>query len=183
MASPPMKSRASLRTEALCSTLRLSHVRRIESLRWAMWAETGPFPRRSGGTRVQKEGLRYEKSLERHLRASGALLYAHPWIEFEDARGHGYAQPDFIVAPAGTREAGGAARTRFLLEAKRSASGAAEVQLRDLYLPLVEALLPGSWVLVQVALNAVGKPTALLELAQVLSLVPSPTVHLWHWRP
>lgn len=185
MGSPLTKSEASCRAAELCSTLRLSRLRRVEHLRWAQWAERPPFATgKRTGNRLQREGLRYESKLERHLRASREVeLLAHPWIEYEDATGLHYAQPDFILTPVGVREAGSAARSRILLEAKRSASSAGEVQLRDLYLPLVEALLPGPWVLVQVALNAVWKRTALLELAQVLSLTPSPDVHLWHWRP
>lgn len=102
------------------------------------------------------------------------LLADHRWIEFEDRNGHGFAQPDFLLGVRG-RE--------YLLEVKRSATGAAVEQLLLLYRPLVEMLGYKQLVLIQVALNTVGKSTALLTLDQVLTLTPGLNTHLWNWRP
>jgi hypothetical protein len=123
--------------------------------------------------------LRYERKVKRHLdsEAQGRFDFLYqPWIYFEDSNGTGFCRPDFILTPAG-RE-----RHRIVVDAKRTATWRAEVQLRGLYLPVLRVLFPDSeFTLVQVAKFTGGLRTAILTLPDVLALPPSSEINFWHW--
>lgn len=101
--------------------------RQVRGLRWARLREAGPFGRsRPRGAKAM--GVRYERQLAKQL---GAGWRHGQWIEFEDANGRGWAQPDFILIGQ---------RRLVVLEAKYTWVPEAMAQLDLLYRPLCEAL-------------------------------------------
>lgn len=124
---------------------------------------------------MKLEGKKYERRLARHLRGIwGPNLVYGPWIEFIDAGGRGWAQPDFLVHVKGAV---------LVLESKLSECLDAELQLRGLYGPLVSELYPQSrLVLCQVFRNLrAGSSTALLRSPKDLEGLPPWSLSTWHW--
>ena len=102
--------------------------RRVEGLRWARALEGRPrgIPlARPRGAKAR--GLQYERAIAREL--SGARRGV--WFEFEDRRGHGYCQVDFLV-PVGGRPV--------VLEAKYTWTLEGHEELEGLYLPVVRGV-------------------------------------------
>ena len=79
-------------------------------------------------------GLRFESKLGKELEERGLDFTHGTWLEFYDANGRGFAQPDFIVCPD--------PQVWFILEAKLSQTQAAFNQLSFLYLPLLQFIHP-----------------------------------------
>lgn len=107
-----------------------------------------PKPKRLRGCRAK--GITFERRVEKFLKkklSQGDLRgQFHPgqWIEFEDSKGLGYAQPDFYIVNSGGV---------LLLECKLSQTDTAWDQLYGLYKPLLEHIYKVPVVSVQVCKN------------------------------
>lgn len=157
-------------------SLRSRSHRQVRGLRWAKLSPAHPrFParqRHKAGS-ASAQGAAYErtvgKALQRLFGPRQVLL--SQWIEFEDAAGHGWAQPDAIVlgpSPA-------------LVEVKRTHCLDAAIQLERTYLPLVRLVFGlEAWVMAEVAQNWVGPAeSSMLEFLRDLSAA-SPGLHFIH---
>lgn len=105
--------------------------RHLQGLQWAFAREMGPWDgkiRRPRGAKAA--GLRYEKSVGEAL---GPTWTRGSWYEFRDARGRGWAQPDFW----GYLSPHEGIPCRLVLECKYTWTLEAHTQLQDLYLPLI----------------------------------------------
>ena len=106
--------------------------RQITDLVWVRALTERPSAIPQGRPRgVKAAGVRYEAALA--LRQPFASALRGLWLEFGDASGHGYAQPDFVWNFAG----GG---PLFVAEAKLTWRPSAYPQLRRLYFPLLRKL-------------------------------------------
>lgn len=153
----------------------MAQVREIEGLREVRWAENPPWPPNAGRSPSQKAGLSFERAFGQHLqqlrRPPDSDLLAGPWIEFWDRNGHGFAQPDFLLASP---------RTVVILECKLTENRRAWVQLFKLYSPLLGALLPGvpqKRVQVCRVLRRGGEVTVVRRAAELQDRC------IWQWIP
>lgn len=103
--------------------------RRISGLLWAKPCERPKCIPRSRPRGVKGLGLSYERALAKAL---GAKAHHGPWFEFQDANGHGWCQPDFLLEIAGGL---------LILEVKLSLRLEAQAQIEELYQPVVELAL------------------------------------------
>lgn len=127
---------------------RIQGLRSCKILKNSPWA--GKQPRLKG---ARAKGKTYERTilrqLKRHFSEPEAIHY-NEWIGYTDSSGTNFCQPDiYILLPSYI----------LLLEIKLTQTENAEVQLRDLYRPLLEALYPGRpVVMVQVCKNLRYRP-------------------------
>jgi hypothetical protein len=77
-----------------------------------------------GTTPLRRAGLAFEKSIAKAL----PQVVRGPWFGFEDARGRGVCQPDFLLLTA---------RGLLVCEAKLTYTSAAWTQLDRLYIPVL----------------------------------------------
>jgi hypothetical protein len=102
--------------------------------------------RRLKGSRAK--GITYEHKVQRHLRdlaqELGVEFHAQQWLQFSDADGLGFAQPDaFVVFEDEV----------LLFEAKLTQSDQAQGQCLELYVPLLENIYSRPCVACQVFKN------------------------------
>lgn len=152
--------------------------RQISGLLWARRC-TAPkhLPSRLTGSRAA--GIRFQKSMERELRkwagGRGASLESGPWFEFEDSRGLGRCQPDFLLGlPSGEK---------FILECKLTSTLQAWPQLCGLYVPVVEEALGGTFKPLVVVKNlhpSTAHYATYGELPEALASAASGRRTLWH---
>lgn len=104
---------------------RLYTGRRVQGLKWAREALFPPWPKPRARANARGAGIRYERAI------AGALPQAKHglWLEFEDRKGHGFCQPDFILKLT---------HDLVVLESKLTDTPGAQDQLTQLYLPVVE---------------------------------------------
>ena len=114
-------------------------VQGLQTAHWVTDEGKKPWAGRTSLKGSKAEGKRLEKQIAVALVNSGLpdglerQLY-NPWIEFWDASGHHFAQPDFVlIGPADI----------VVLEVKLSQSPFAFDQLLYLYKPLLEHMYPG----------------------------------------
>lgn len=114
-------------------------MRKISGLQEARLAENpwGKAPR-AKGTRAQ--GLRFERSVGKTL--PGAVH--HQWLRFVDNAGPGYCCPDYLMVVRSTL---------WVVECKLTDWNEAEIQMRDLYVPVLRMLWDGDLACVTVAKN------------------------------
>ena len=94
------------------------------------------------------------------------------WIEFTDVLGKGYAQPDaFIVTPHAT----------FAFEAKLTQTRGGELQLTQLYAPLLRKIYMKPVVGVLVCKNLRWKPQLEIEDLSEILRETEERVWTWHW--
>jgi len=167
----------------------MARVREVqaESLARVAFSDRTPHrPSRSQKPSI-RAGLAYEKKFGDFLQAAprppDADLLAGPWLEFHDALGPGFAQPDFLlISPRGI----------YIFECKLTQNTKAWIQLYRLYSPLMRKLLPGVPLKhVQVCRNLRPEPQALEALGR-MGLPPAPVISrarelrdhcIWNWRP
>jgi len=100
----------------------------VQGLRYVRLLQERPSCIPQGRPRGAKaQGVKYEEALAKSPHFATASHGV--WLEFSDARGHGYAQVDFLFTYLATIVA---------VEAKLTWTPAAYVQLRKLYFPLLE---------------------------------------------
>lgn len=110
----------------------------IKGLKWAKLLDAQPtfVPDNGVYTKVQRAGLLYEKKVGDYLEALyGKYLLKGPWFEFEDSRGKGYCQPDFILKLK---------KEVVIIECKLTARNSAEGKLRNVYQVVVKEALSTS---------------------------------------
>lgn len=146
----------------------------VSQLRWAQCAAKGPFdkPRRISGRK--RAGLKYESDLAKRLPQA---LHGQ-WINFADANGPGWAQPDFLVEFAFSD-------AMLILETKYTWVAEAYSQIEHLYKPLVEHIWrkPAFGVVVAKVLTPDCKALPVyrsLDEAALAACSEGKTV-LWHW--
>jgi hypothetical protein len=126
---------------------------------------------------ARARGLAYQKKVKRLLQKTFRGVESAKWIEFCDANGGGFAQPDFfLVAPDRV----------LLFEAKLSEVDAGYVQLEQLYKPLLQHIFKCPVVSVLVCRTVWGlrQPLILVRdpkdlLSPRVAYQPSPLV--WHF--
>ena len=131
-----------------------NHCHRIQNLRSCKILKNNPWagkqPKLKGS---RAKGKTYERTilrqLKRHFTDLDAIHY-NEWIGYTDSTGSNFCQPDiYILLPSYI----------LLLEIKLTQTENAEIQLRDLYRPLLEALSPGRpVVMVQICKNLRYQP-------------------------
>lgn len=149
----------------------MSH-RVVKGLKWVQTAE-GPFGRaRARGAKAK--GLQYERALAR------ALPWAQhgPWFEYEDSKGLGLCQPDFVIEEE---------ERVIVLEAKYTWTLQGHLQIEQLYRPVLEMLLGKPVVGIEVCkvlLPEAREQGAVVfsSLADALASSPRPW-RVWHWIP
>lgn len=121
----------------------MSRVREVKRLQWVELSSKAPqfASKIKGMKRLQRQGLTFEKQFGQWLLAGmrrtsrridgPTAVRLGAWLRFEDEGGLGWAQPDAVVLIPGWT---------LLFECKRTESGRAWVQLRQLYKPLYEKL-------------------------------------------
>lgn len=104
--------------------------REVQDLRFVRLLRERPSCIPQGRPRGAKAtGVRYEDAL---AKLPGFVGASHGvWLEFDDAKGHGFAQVDFLFRGLGVP---------VVAEAKLTWTPAAYVQLRKLYFPLLQRL-------------------------------------------
>lgn len=147
--------------------------RHVEQLKFARYAKPPGFLGKRKRVRGKKAaGLRYEKKLGEELARRGIDFGKGLWIEFEDANGKGFAQPDFVVYGSGKKWR--------ILEAKLSQTNVAFEQLFSLYLPLLAHLHPDiEFTPLQVCRNLRGIRAGDPRLVDDLEKAQSGCI--WHW--
>ncbi len=107
----------------------------------AEFKSSGPFAERQRCTQIQRAGHTFQKRVHKILapyciRNAAITSYTHAqWIEFADAAGHGWAQPDWFVVVAPER--------RLIIgECKLTQTPVAWLQMAELYAPLLKVALP-----------------------------------------
>jgi len=106
--------------------------REVQGLLWVRALSERPACIPQGRPRgAKRDGVKFETTLARQ--APFASAQKGLWLEFGDASGHGYAQPDFVWNLHG----GG---PLFVAEAKLTWKLGAYSQLRKLYFPLLRKL-------------------------------------------
>lgn len=122
----------------------LRHVKILKNNPWG-----GKQPRLKGN---RAKGKTYERTVLRCLRRAlteSDCIHYNEWLGFTDASGTTYCQPDiYVVLPSYV----------LLLEVKLTQTEDAEIQLRDLYRPLLEELYGLPVVMVQVCKNLRYQP-------------------------
>ena len=110
----------------------------IRGLRWAKALDGRPNFLTSPKIRgIQRAGLIYENRIANYLQAIYGKDVIHgQWYSFEDRRGLGWCQPDFIILPNRNR------KYILVIECKLKATKKAWVQLNYLYRPIMERLYP-----------------------------------------
>ena len=112
---------------------------------------------------VKAKGVRYEDALAKL--PEFALALHGVWLEFDDARGHGFAQADFVFSREGAF---------VIAEAKLTWTPTAYVQLRKLYFPLFAkfiAWLPCGVVVCQNLTRDTPKADVCGSLREALAMV------------
>jgi hypothetical protein len=135
---------------------------------------------RTRGTKA--EGRAYERKVAKHFVASlpqGTTHFIGPWIEYGDAGGYGFAQPDYVALTS--------AGIGLIVEAKRTRCADAREQLLRLYYPLCAHLFPAisSWVLIAASKFWAGSQDWPLvsSPADALRRAEAPlTVVDYHWK-
>lgn len=123
---------------------------------------------------MQKLGLRFQRRVGRTLlNEFGKTLAQGQWIEFEDANGKGYAQPDFFLVRA----------DRIVCwEVKLRQTAAAISQIMELYRPLLWHLfrLPVVGVATFHYLDRTILGPEIFHPQDVIAMKPRELVHVWH---
>jgi hypothetical protein len=125
--------------------------------------------KRKRGSKAQ--GLTYQKKIARVLkRDMPEELVADQWIRFQDANGHGYAQPDFYSV----------FEDRVVLfEAKLTQNDSAKDQCLKLYAPLLTYIYGRPVVSCQVFRNIRYRPAGLITDWRELLALPA-GYYNWH---
>ena len=151
--------------------------RRIVDLESAAFTDHPPFPpiRRARGAKLK--GIRYERRVGRWLAkqfSDRAELLLGPWIEFEDANGPGFAQPDFLVVES---------ERIWIIEAKLTHVPEAILQLRNLYSPLCAEIYPGKTQLMVEVVRNLGIYVGQLRpfLIEDFSAAKLDDISIKHW--
>jgi len=106
----------------------------IEQLKWVAERERGPWKASRRSLRpIVRAGLAYEKKALAALSKCWPQLRSRCWLEFEDANGCGWAQPDAWAVVPGPR--------LLVFECKLSYVPNAWSQVGLLYAPLLSRLL------------------------------------------
>lgn len=126
---------------------KIVNLRNVQILKNSPWA--GKQPRLKGN---RAKGKTYERTILRCLKRAFLepdRIHYNEWLGYTDASGSNFCQPDiYVVLPSYV----------LLLEVKLTQTEDAEIQLRDLYRPLLEALYSRPVVMVQVCKNLRYKP-------------------------
>jgi hypothetical protein len=105
--------------------------RAIDELRYARWCKS-PFGKQRAPKGSKGLGKAYERRVGKALEERYPSAIRHgPWITFADAKGVGYCQPDYVVE----------IDAAFVIECKLTFVWEAHTKLRELYVPLLSALL------------------------------------------
>jgi hypothetical protein len=120
-------------------------VRTIRGLKWAELCACPFPPQKHEGARLA--GLRFEKAV---WQRTGGLH--NPWINYEDDFGEQFACPDIVLPDQG-----------LVIECKLTYTPIADMQLAQLYLPLVRHIWGDtSWRLVVACKRWAGAPKKLI---------------------
>lgn len=128
--------------------------------------------------------MTFENKTEKYLRkifdelelaVAGWELLCHQWFRFSDASGLHYCQLDFaLVGPEHI----------VLIECKRSQTEIAELQMRELYIPVLRDVYKKPVVMVQAFNIATYDFSARrLPCPSELCFTPKPGVWYWHYVP
>jgi len=136
----------------------------------------GPFStsKKFRGTKAQ--GIRFERDVAKDLfyELSGSVLL-NQWIEYRDLNGHGWAQPDAIWLDGDTNRG-------VVFECKLKRTYDADVQLRDVYLPLCRHIWPNrEWRAVAVCKHWAGSVDGLRICTKLeTALLMNEPLVWWH---
>jgi len=120
-----------------------------------------------------KQGHSFERHVRRTIRDAIEPPLLHlpgPWLRFHDQNGPGWAQPDhLVVAPTWA----------LIVEAKRSQTEIAFLQMEELYAPLLQWLLQREIYTLQACKYLRYRPERRSTLREFLDS-PKPGRHTWH---
>lgn len=145
-------------------------MRRISGIKWARACERPaciPVGRPRG---AKAEGIRYEKKLGTFL----DFAKRGCWFEYEDSKGHGWCQMDYLFGFQGTL---------FVLEVKYTYTEAAWAQLEELYFPVLRAAFNRPVRGIQVCKRLDGPPRSALcaSLAGAIPIASLGRRVVWQW--
>lgn len=123
------------------------------------------------GSRAQ--GKTYEKRVGEFLRNRGYSFRSGVWIDYEDDNGVGYAQIDhLLILPD----------RLCIVEAKLSQTCNAELQIRELYRPLLKLITGGGLIQgVQVCKNLYTEPQLPVRNIEEVLATTSEEIFTWHF--
>lgn len=148
--------------------------RAVVGLRWAELSSKAPWPRLRRRKGAKARGLAYERKLGLFLsKKYPSATHLGEWFHFLDANGSGYAQPDaYVVFPS----------LVVAFECKLTQTVRAELQLRELYLPLLAHVYSRPVVGVQVCKYLVAEPgERLIKGPEAAFAKGDLTIWTWHW--
>lgn len=165
----------------------MTQVRKIIRLEEVALASSNPYPapRKLKGSKAA--GIAYERKFGRLLPElisqtpfSAHGIHQAVWLEFTDATGKGFAQPDFFLLPPADSVLG--PDFGIILETKLSINTRGWFQLEKLYLPLLRKLYKIDFKLVLVCKNMRPGFSEYPMLDAVEPLVRDlPEKSVWQW--
>ena len=121
---------------------------------------------------MKGRGLTYEGKVCRELLRRFLAVRVGQWIQYADAIREGYAQPDCYVVLE---------KSVLVFEIKLTQCLAGELQIVELYRPLLELLYRKPVVGIMVCKNIVYEPVALIRRPEDLMDSVDPRIFTWHW--
>ncbi len=153
----------------------LAKHRVVRGLEWARISAKVPWNPRPQ-TPAQRRGMTFQRKATRQLtqllklHAPSLKLFPAAWVEFSDAEGRGFAQPDFFAVGAGHV---------WLFEFKLTQTPVAFLQMEELYTPLLEAIYGLPVVQVQVCKNLTETPERRVSNIQQVLGATAPLRATW----
>lgn len=130
---------------------------------------------------IKAKGKTFEKQVGRELKKLikeeiiDGELFSNRWLTFQDRNGHGFAQPDHFVVMKDYV---------LLVEAKLTEAIDANIQLNELYGPLLGFIYRRPILLLAAFKNPRTKPGAFhVQGPRELVENPRPGIHLWNFLP
>lgn len=157
----------------------------LKGLKWVEHTTERPsFPKtdKKKLRAAQIAGFAYENKVGEYLLARyGEDRVLHgPWLRYEDERGVGWAQPDYVVLPDGDDA------PLLIIEVKLSyTKTAAERKLKSIYKPLCERVWPNEngYRVVQACKNLIPDMPRDFVIKNIGDAYDDCYYRIWHYRP
>ena len=121
----------------------------------------------------KQKGIRFQRTVGRYLKRELPYeIFAGQWLEFEDANGSGFAQPDFYFLTD---------RALFCLEAKLTQKLQGRLQIDELYRPLLSRIYQKPVVGILVCKNLTRDPGQ-WKISNPMEVLDETRELTWMWH-
>lgn len=145
----------------------------IKGLSWAQLSKESPWPKPRARKGSKGQGIRYERKVGSELMRRLGGIRSGQWIYYCDLARSGYAQPDHFRVGA---------HSVLVFECKLTQCRAGELQLQELYRPLLAHIFQKPVITVMACRNVVYPPEALISgPEELLESRDEETLFTWHW--